>query len=202
MRKNYFFMLLALVTLSTFTACSSFESKKISKPEDMADFVEELKSTFPDKNVLDIRFMASENLKDDIGIVSVFYYTDGKVYQQTYTSFTKSWGDPSKSNLFQSKSKAELQKCLKSVADFDFSKTTDYFNQAVDLIKKNTDEFEGFKLYSIEEESLPDGKLKTSFTLNVRKVGESSTIQGRNRVINYYEFKFIVNEAGDIEYVD
>ncbi len=195
-------MLIALVTLSAFTACSSFESKKISNKEDLAAFKEEIKSTFPDKNILDISFMASENLKDDIGIVSVFYYTDGKVYQQTYTSFNKSWGDPSKSSLFQADGDDELKKRLKSVDDFDFSKTTDYFNQAISVVKEMTDEFEGFKLYSIEQESLADGTFEIEFTLNATKVGEGTTLEGRNRVINYYEINFKVNDKGEVEYVD
>ncbi|PIE88295.1 MAG: hypothetical protein CSA04_02660 [Bacteroidetes bacterium] len=183
-----------------FTACSSFKSQKISNSQDLSAVMEIVASHFPDDNLLHIAILADDHLSDKFETLNVYYYENDKVYVATYYEFQAGWLDPEKSPFHGIKKASNKVNRLKKASDFDFGNVQELLTKAILFIEENSDEFEDFKLYSIEQGSQPNGEMETKFTVNATKKDEGSTRQGRNIVTTYYEFNFIVDERGEITY--
>lgn len=172
-------------------------SPELSSDEGIKEIKEILSSNFGDKDIFDLSISAEEHLDDNLGLIIVKYVDGGKSYSQTYhTTAGIGLGDPKEVTSFAFD---EKKHSLKKGSEVDFSFIPKKFEEAKKIITDLSDEYEGFVLYSFDLGVNKDGNFEGDILLEGTKIGEGSSMQGRNVVTNYYEFDFDLNEDGTIE---
>ncbi len=169
-----------------------------------AEGLKELKTEFTenfgaDKEVYNFSMTASDHMTSEFGSAKIKYLEDGLSFSRDYNGTLevgKRIKEPVKANeafqkdFFLKKNQGKLK-----VKDLDFSFIVTKFNEACALISS---EYHDFTLYSWSYEVSNDNAVSSDFTIEGTKKGESTQIEGRNVVTNYYEFKFQVDKEGKI----
>ncbi len=117
MKRNLLILTVALFAASMFSSCSSFKTNKIDNAEDIASIFKkaDIEKAFPDKNVVEVSFLAEDHLKSDFGTLSVYFYDEDEVYYQVYIAGPNTWGDIDKSSFHKVTDEEKANRSRKQV---------------------------------------------------------------------------------------
>ena len=163
------------------------------------------KEPFADKEFNWIELKTKEALNSKFDGVLTSYYDPAiqKDMVQTYDKTSK-LGDPKADQSAAIRAKAGLDKDKDrfKVSDIPFDKLVSEAQEAIKFFSglEETAEYEGFSVNEIELIK-ENGKLKTTFKIDMTKKGEGSYRRGRERITNYYEVRIFRGENGEWDLV-
>lgn len=186
-------LLLCLIILAS---CSD-SSLTLTTKEDFTKIKEMALENFGgDTEVFQLEINAEEHLEATLGGIEVGYVRDGVQYRRVVRKVDVNF-------VLQDENEAITQSFIKNhqgkikIKDLDFDSIETKFQEAISQI---SDEYEGFSLNSWEFEINNKNEITSRFTIEATKAGETSSVQGRNIVTNYYDFVFELDKDGKLSY--
>ncbi|MHA7058804.1 hypothetical protein ACWGOQ_0016385 [Aquimarina sp. M1] len=196
MRDNYYTIICYLFLLALFTNCSGNSNAPIlTTPEGLEAIKNKLENTFDkDKQIIRLSFHDRSNSLEIVGQFYIFFPENNKEQIWFYDYVT--------GQLYKPESKQDLKDKpkTKAVSAFNMDESSTYFNQAVALIEKETDEFSNYRIHRYEMSvDQTSGKITHYITLNTDKKTRKRTFYGKKIDNNYlYQFQFKTNEDGNL----
>ena len=153
-----------------------------------------------DKEVYKFSIETKDHLTSEASYLSINYLEEKLDYGQTYyfsLNGKEKLEEPEKArDNFQTKFFLKNKQGKVKIKDLDFNIITAKFNEGVAMI---SDEYESFTLHSWDYNVNNNGEVTADFTIEARKKGESTSLEGRNVVTTYYEFPFKMKVDKSIE---
>ncbi len=191
--RKIFFSLIAIIAI-TFVSCNS-GNFNFATPDGALDVQKHIINKFGDKEVYYLNVMGKNELSSELAVISLKYVDADKSYKKGLAG-----GRISDEELETSFPYKEGKDGKVKISELDFSVIPVKFEEAIKFITSQTDEYENFQLYDWTFEVNKDKKSEASFVINATKKGESTSMEGRYEVTNYYTFNFEMKADGTIEY--
>ncbi|WP_310028830.1 hypothetical protein [Flavobacterium arsenatis] len=152
-----------------------------------------------DKKVYSLSIDADDHLSLDWGSCTIDYLESGKDFSQRFsTTPSEKLAEP-KADAIQNELMQKNKQGSVAIKDLKFDLINAKFNEAMKLVPA---EYESLYLHSFTFNVDNDNKVTAYFTIEGKKKGESAEIQGKRISINYYEFKFKMDENEKISIKD
>lgn len=194
-------ILISILGGALLASCSS-SITDLNEPDSFAKIEDLAKSSFgEDKEIYSFSIGTKDHLSSEMRYISIDYLDNGVDYERSYDLINgegKELEEPEKaSDSFQTKFFLKNKQGKLKVKDIDFQLINTKYEEAIGLI---SEDYENFTLHSWKYEVDNDGGLTADFMVEATKKGESTTMEGRNIVTNYYEFPFKMNLKKELEF--
>lgn len=198
------FASLLFASVLLLSSCKSLlpEKPAISDPKEAAKLKEMMVKQFGgDKPISNFSIHAKE-MSDELEMATITFVENDKIMDQSFLVQLGDKQQPAKPSIVQSdfllKQKKEAP--VMKIKDLDFAVIAPKFQEAVNQLPA---EFkDGASLNNWHFYPVKNGKMTYNFEVHATKKGESSSMQGRRIVTNYYEFDFAVDEKGTVTMKD
>lgn len=189
----------AIILCAAITAvsCNKESSYGLENKEGLKNVKEKIIATHgTDKKVYQLNITAADHLSLDWGSSEIRFVENGKNMTQRFTLVpVEKLHDPKPTTIQSEFSLKDKQGSL-SVQHFDFDQIDTKVKEAFNIVPK---EFDNLTLHSFTYTVDNDNKISADFVIEGKKKGESSQMQGKRIVSNYYEFRFGMDNTGKIE---
>ncbi len=197
MIKKVLILFVGIVILSS---CGT-NATDLNKPESFTKIKELALSKFGgDKEIYKFSIQTKDHLTSEVSYLNISYLEDKLDYGQMYflsLNGKEKLEEPEKArDSFQKKFFLKNKQGKVKIKDLDFSIIEAKYDEGIGMI---SNEYESFTLHSWTYNVNNKGEITADFTIEGRKKGESTSMQGRNIVTNYYEFPFKMNVDKSIE---
>lgn len=194
-------ILISILGGALLASCSS-NVTDLNEPESFSKIEELAKSSFgEDLEVYAFSIGTQDHLSSEMRNISIDYLEDGVDYERSYDLINgegKELEEPEKaSESFQTEFFLRKKQGKLKIKDIDFQLINTKYEEAIALI---AEDYENFTLHSWKYEVDNDGGVTADFMVEATKKGESTTMEGRNIVTNYYEFPFKMNLKKELEF--
>ncbi|WP_299463302.1 hypothetical protein [uncultured Microscilla sp.] len=153
-----------------------------------------------DKVVYELSLRSENHLTSEFGSAMISYLDKGVDYSQSYLvalgEGQELQAPKMASKNFQKKFFLKNKQGKVKLKELDFDLILTKYDEAIGMIPA---EFENFELVQWNFRVNNQNKVAANFKIEGTKKGEKSTRQGRQRVTNYYEFSFKMNEKEDLK---
>lgn len=188
------------------TSCGGgSDTINLNNPESNVKIQELANKNFGEgKEIYALTLETKDHLTSELKSIDIDYLEDGIDYNRNYNLANeegKKLEEPKKANdNFQTKFFLKNKQGKIKLKDLDFTIIHTKYNEALMMIPEG--EYEKFTLHSWEYIVNNSGEITAEFVIEGTKVGEGTSVEGRNIVTNYYEFPFVMNAKKEVAFDD
>lgn len=185
-------MMLFIVMLFV-TSCSFIEDRSFDSQEGIKNIEKILIKSFSGKKLYQLSIGAKDELSKDFGNASIEYLENGETYWLIWDHISKLRKPTDARTKFD-----EDKFTLIEISELNITKIPNQVNQAITMIKDKYNGYDEFNMHQYKFYVTPKG-VEKSFTINATGNATSTSLQGKNIVMEYQNFSFKVKENGELE---